>query len=88
MTGVSFSGSKEHFTKDYADPSTCTYITYPCTYCQEEFYLVNPDNFAAGGAIRLIQYRNKKTGKIVSENRACGVCLRCAQEIMRRQQQQ
>jgi hypothetical protein len=35
---------------DYADPSTCTYLYYPCIYCEKKFRLVELDNnFAAGG---------------------------------------
>lgn len=35
MTGISLSRSKEHFTGEYADPSTCTYYAYECIYCQK-----------------------------------------------------
>ena len=87
MTGISLSGSREFFTGEYADPSTCTYITYPCVYCQAEFHLVEPETFQAGGCKRTVQYRNKKTGEIkAAENRSEGICLDCAKEIMRRQQ--
>jgi hypothetical protein len=40
MTGVSLSGSKEHFTNEYADPSICYYYSYMCTYCERLFRLV------------------------------------------------
>jgi hypothetical protein len=45
-----------------------------------------PDNdFAAGGAIWKFQYRNPDTNEIKAvENRASGVCISCAKEIMRR----
>ncbi|CAN5418285.1 hypothetical protein BH18THE2_BH18THE2_17060 [soil metagenome] len=89
MTNVSVSGSKEFFTNEYADPSICSYLYYPCAYCGEKFQLVEPDNdFRAGGAARTFQYRNPKTNEIkAAENRSVGVCLRCAQEIIKRQQQ-
>jgi hypothetical protein len=57
-------------------------------YCGNKFRLVQPDNdFAAGGATRTKQYRNKKTNEIRAvENRSEGICLSCAKEVMRRQQ--
>ena len=52
-----------------------------------EFWLVQPDNdFEAGGAKRTVQYRHKKTGKIVAENRIEGVCRDCIQDMLMRQQ--
>jgi hypothetical protein len=88
MTGLSLSGSEEHFSGNYADPSTCTYYWYDCVYCEQPFYLVDPDNnFEAGGATRTVQYRDKNTGEIkAAENRSEGVCLSCCKEIIRRQQ--
>jgi hypothetical protein len=88
MTRVAYSGSKEHFTGDYADPSICYYYSYMCAYCEKVFQVVEPDNnFQAGGAVRLIQYRNKFTNELVVENRVEGVCLDCCKEIARRQQE-
>jgi hypothetical protein len=38
---------------DYADPAICCYLKFPCSYCLDDFILVDPDNnFAAGGAIQ------------------------------------
>jgi hypothetical protein len=56
-------------------------------YCQELFQLINSErNSEAGGAIRKTHYRNPKTGEIeATENSAVGVCLQCAEDIMRRQ---
>jgi hypothetical protein len=54
MTKISFSGSEEFFSNKYADPSTCTYYAYECTYCQKYFYLVQPKDFQAGGAKRTV----------------------------------
>jgi hypothetical protein len=89
MTRVTYSGSEEHFTGDYADPKTCTYYAYRCCYCTTFFYLVDPKTFQAMGCTQTAQYRNKKTGKVeVYENRSEGVCLDCAREIMRRRQQE
>jgi hypothetical protein len=57
---------------------------YDCVYCQQPFYLVDPDNFQAGGATRTIQYRNEDTGEIITENRSEGICMSCVKEILRR----
>jgi hypothetical protein len=88
MTGLSLSGSKEMFTKEYADPYTCCYLYYTCVYCNDSFMLVNPNNnFMAGGAIMTIRYKDPMTDEIKAiENRAEGICLNCCKEIMRRQQ--
>ena len=70
MTKYVYSGSEEHFTGKYADPSTCTYYAYNCCYCERFFYLVGPHTFEAMGAIRIIQYRNPNTNEIKAvENR-------------------
>lgn len=59
-----------------------------CEYCEEKFQLVQPDNdFTVGGAIRKYRWRNPKTNQIAAvKNRAQGVCMSCAREIMRRSQ--
>ena len=45
-------------------------MLYDCCYCEGPFYLVDPEDFTAGGCIRLVQYRNKKTNEIGAvENR-------------------
>jgi hypothetical protein len=76
------------FTGKHAPPDICTYYKYPCEYCGTKFLLVDPDNnFQAGGAVRLIQYRNKFTNELVVENRAEGVCSDCCKIIVRRQQE-
>jgi hypothetical protein len=84
MTEVSISGSKEFFTREYVDPKIASYVYYPCEYCGNKFQLVIPDNnFQAGGAIRKFQYRNTDTNEIKAiKNRAQGVCLSCAKEII------
>jgi lipocalin len=74
-----------HTTQEYVNRSHHTSIIL-VKYCGNKFRLVQPDNdFAAGGATKTVQYRNKNTGEIVVENRAEGICLSCAKEIMRRQ---
>jgi hypothetical protein len=87
MTKVTYSGSEECFTGEYADPKTCTYYAYRCCYCTTFFYLVDPKTFNAMGCTQTVQYRNKKTSEVVSTNRSEGVCLDCAKEIIRRQQE-
>jgi hypothetical protein len=68
-----------------AMPIDMSYLYYPCVYCEELFQLIEPENgFRAGGAVRHIVYRNKKTNEIVFQNRSEGVCLECAKEIMRK----
>jgi hypothetical protein len=66
MTNVTYTGLEEYFTEKYADPFTCSYIVYDYCYCEEPFYLVDPDNFMAGGVTRTVQYRNKEAGEIVA----------------------
>lgn len=84
MTKVSYSFDPE---EKYADPSTCTYYAYPCTYCQKYFYLVQSKDFQAGGCTRTVQYRNKETDEVKAmHNRSEGICISCAKEIMRRQE--
>jgi hypothetical protein len=74
--------------QEYAPPDTCSYLHYRCSYCLEEFKLVEPENgYRAGGCIKTIQYRHKKNDEIVAENRIEGVCRRCLTDIMRRQQE-
>jgi hypothetical protein len=74
MTKYTYSGSEEHITGNYVDPTIATYYAYPCTYCQKYFYLVNPKDFQAGGAKRTVQYRNEDTGEIAArEYRSEGV---------------
>jgi hypothetical protein len=87
MTKIRLTDSEELRTGDYADPSTCSYVYYTCTYCLEEFQLVNPFTFQADEAIRHIIYRNEETNEIVTENRSVGVCRSCAQDMMRKEQE-
>ena len=82
MTKVTLSGSEEFFSGKYADPKTCTYYAYECTYCQKYAYLVQPRDFQAGRVTRTVRYRNPETNEIKAmENRSYGVCLSCAKEI-------
>jgi hypothetical protein len=53
-----------YLTGDYADPQTCTYYAYECTYCLKYFYLVQPKDKQAGGVKRTVQYRNPNTNEI------------------------
>jgi hypothetical protein len=68
---------------DYADPAICCYLKFPCSYCLDDFILVDPDNnFAAGGAIqRQVLERDKDTNK-VKVGRVRGVCLNCAKAMI------
>jgi hypothetical protein len=61
---IRLTDSEELRSENYADPSTCSYLYYTCTYCLEEFQLVDPETLQAGGAIRKTHYRNRKTNKI------------------------
>jgi hypothetical protein len=67
---------------------SASYVFYRCEYCSTKFQLVEPDNnFQAGGAIRFKRYRNSNTGEVKAyENRACGVCLECAKQMIWEQQ--
>jgi hypothetical protein len=72
MTNTTLSGGEEYFTGKYAEPKTCTYYAYRCCYCTTFFYLVDPKTFQAMGCTQTVQYRNKKTGEVVSKNRSEG----------------
>jgi hypothetical protein len=89
MTNIRFTDSEVLRTGNYADSSICSYLYYTCTYCLEEFMLIDPErNFKAGGAIRHTLYRNPDTGEVgAAENRSEGVCRTCLTDIMRRQQE-
>ena len=50
---------------NFADPKTCTYYAYRFHYCQTYFYLVDPKDFTAGGAVRTYQWRNPETNESV-----------------------
>jgi hypothetical protein len=90
MTRITTSVGEEVLTGRYPDPAKCSYLYYTCTYCLEEFMLVDPDrNFEAGGAIRHTLYRNPDTGEVGAvENRSVGVCKACAILMLQQQQQQ
>jgi hypothetical protein len=84
MTHVSYSWDPD---TNFVDPSMASYVYYSCEYCGNKFRLVEPENnFQAGGAVCTYRWRNPKTNEIKTiKNRAQGVCLSCAKEIMRRQ---
>lgn len=69
----------------YADPSTCCYLSYPCSYCNKNFRLIQPDNnFMAGGALMREVYRNRQTGQAVEGNKVVGVCILCSVDMLNR----
>lgn len=84
MVRVNFIGPDE---QSYPDPSICCYLTYPCSYCTNNFQPVEPDNkFMAGGTIVKEIYRNKLTGEVIAGNKVMGVCRACSIDMVRRQQ--
>ena len=47
---------------DYVDTSIASYMQYPCAYCMEEFYLVDPYTQRSGGCVQSVNMlRNKDT---------------------------
>jgi hypothetical protein len=53
MTRITTSVGEEVLTGRYPDPAKCSYLYYTCTYCLEEFMLVDPErNFE--GALYVI----------------------------------
>ena len=59
MTKYTYSGSEEHFTCKYVDPTLASYYAYRCCYCRRFFYLVDPKTFEAMGATRNNHFRNQ-----------------------------
>ena len=71
MTGgkkiTSYSLSPEAQGKaEYVDTSIACYMMYPCSYCNEEFYLVNPYTQTSGGAIQRELAKHKNTGEVLA----------------------
>jgi DNA-directed RNA polymerase subunit RPC12/RpoP len=82
MTKVEYSCSPD---SNFVGPKITSYVYYPCEYCGNKFQLVQPNNdFSPGGASKF-RRRNPDTNEIAAiKNRAQGVCMACAKEIMRR----
>lgn len=91
MTGgkkiTSYSLSPEAQGKaEYVDTSIACYMMYPCSYCNEEFYLVNPYTQTSGGAIQREIAKHKDTGEVLAVLRTFGICVDCFHDIIQRQQ--
>lgn len=69
---------------EYPSTSIATYITYPCAYCMEPFYLVDPDTQKSCGCIQREILRHKTTNERIPTNRVHGMCFSCVHEILRR----
>lgn len=72
---------------EYVDTSIASYLRYPCAYCMEEFYLVDPYIQRSGGAIQRELARHKDTGEVLAVLRTFGICVDCFRDVMQRQQQ-
>jgi hypothetical protein len=73
---------------DYVDTSIASYMRYPCAYCMEEFYLVDPYTQRSGGCVQRLILRNKDTNARIPTNEVHGMCTSCFHDIMQRQQQE
>jgi hypothetical protein len=75
-------------TTDQKYPSVreASYLKYPCSYCTERFYLVDPHNhnFAGGAIQREVLARHIHTHEISKVGRVQAICLRCSYDIMTR----
>ena len=73
---------------DYVDTSIASYMQYPCAYCMEEFYLVDPYTQRSGGCVQRLMLRNKDTNERIPTNEVHGMCPSCFHDIVQRQQQE
>jgi len=73
---------------DYVDTSIASYMQYPCAYCMEEFYLVDPYTQRSGGCVQGLMLRNKDTNERIPTNEVHGMCTSCFHDIVQRQQQE
>ena len=73
---------------DYVDTSIASYMQYPCAYCMEEFYLVDPYTQRSGGCVQRLMLRNKDTNERIPTNEVHGMCTSCFHDIVQRQQQE
>lgn len=70
---------------EYADPSICSYISYPCSYCTKSFPLVDyTDDYNAGGALLKQVLEKDEAEKTIKVGKVRPVCLSCAKDIMNR----
>ena len=70
---------------DYVDTSIASYMQYPCAYCMEEFYLVDPYTQRSGGCVQRLMLRNKDTNERIPTNEVHGMCNSCFHDIVQRQ---
>ena len=70
---------------DYVDTSIASYMQYPCAYCMEEFYLVDPYTQRSGGCVQRLMLRNKDTNERIPTNEVHGMCTSCFHDIVQRQ---
>ena len=73
---------------EYPSNEEASYIKYPCAFCLEPFFLVDPYSHDAGGCIQREMLRHKTTNERIPTNPVHGMCLSCVHDILRRQQQQ
>jgi hypothetical protein len=71
---------------EYPSVYDASYITYPCAYCTEPFYIVDPDTHDAGGAFQQEFIRHKDIGEVIGIRRTNAVCLSCIRYMLQRQQ--
>lgn len=78
-------GAEAEGKAEYPSTSIASYITYPCNYCLDPFYLVDPYTQRSGGAIQREIAKHKNTGEVRAVLQTFGICVACFQNIMRRQ---
>jgi hypothetical protein len=68
----------------YPSVNQASYLKYPCSYCTEKFYLVDPHNYNfSGGAIqREVLARDIHTREISKVGKVRAVCIKCAKDMM------
>ena|SRR5215211_6596898 len=63
----------------YPTKEQACYLKYPCAYCLELSYLVEPDTHRAGGGIMHEKIRNIEDNTVIETGRSHFMCLPCIQ---------
>ena len=63
--------------EQYPTLEQACYLKYPCAWCQEKYFLVEPDTHRAGGGIMHEKIRNMEDNTVVETGRCHFMCLDC-----------
>ena len=65
--------------EQYPSQEQACYLKYLCAWCQERYFLVEPNTHRAGGGIMHKRLRNMKDNTVVETGRCYFMCLSCIQ---------